>query len=769
MNQTPNTPPTSDVEARLATWLEEGPTSGPDELLSRTFARTRSTPQQRVWRHRLLQPTRSSLMNTTLKFAAIGIVALAIGIGIGPLLTNSPDDASPAAASPSASEGPSPDTLREGTLQAGTYTVAPFAPSATWGMCMDPPQDGCRETILDDTIAFTFTVPDGWAGAPFEGLWLAGDHNSPPGGAGLSFGRGGWLYSDPCSATPPPDIGVDVTVEAFANALSNHPSLDVSTPIDITLDGYAGKYLELQVPSDIATCSDGYYPWEPGLYAQGPDQRWHVWIVDVGGVRVVVTSYDYPGTSPEHQAELGAIVDSIRIDAPTDPTIAQTVTSGTADTAIGQLSWSAIRGDADSIPAAKIFETPDGFGAIESTFGRPDSRFWVSSDGEDWTVAPMPVPATGAVGHAVVDGEHWIWSMDDFRLWHSSDFVTWTEVELGVLKPPDVAGVDWGFSTSGPITVGATTLLPWDGVGGTLALDELLDSPLPPGESWRVGKSRESAPELGDERDVWRERDFGQGTPVHMGTIRVLLDGSMVSIIDSDRDAVVARIDAELLGLTGADLADSLNRYGSFGLPGHGAVISDGSVRAFEPPAELEFLDAVGGRFVGMGVEDETGRRLVWASANGLDWESVGPAVTPSSVGLHFELLERLAGNTRLPLQANVLIDESGTQREELWSSDDGLTWVRLGLVYTYPEGFLGPFEAPHGGYLAIGDDLRVHASADGGDWAVVEGLEGVRQSIDEYGGTSRTSVARDAAFIVEIPFSGERLMWVLRLDTLDG
>ena len=37
----------SDVDARLIAWLEEGPSNGPEEVLSRTFARARSTRQDR--------------------------------------------------------------------------------------------------------------------------------------------------------------------------------------------------------------------------------------------------------------------------------------------------------------------------------------------------------------------------------------------------------------------------------------------------------------------------------------------------------------------------------------------------------------------------------------------------------------------------------------------------------------------------------------------------------------------------------------------------
>ena len=45
----------------------------------------------------------------------------------------------------------------------------------------------------------------------------------------------------------------------------------------------------------------------------GPGQRWHLWILDVNGIRVVIQAMDFAGTSAQHQAELRAIVDSIQI------------------------------------------------------------------------------------------------------------------------------------------------------------------------------------------------------------------------------------------------------------------------------------------------------------------------------------------------------------------------------------------------------------------------------------------------------------------------
>jgi hypothetical protein len=120
------------------------------------------------------------------------------------------------------------------------------------------------------------------------------------------------------------DIPVGPTVADFVDAVANHPILDTTTPVDVTLAGYTGKSFDLQVPADISMCetepgnpSSGpmYRPWEPGIYAQGPGHRWHLWVLDVDGVRVVVQSMDYAGTSAARRAELQAMVDSIRIES----------------------------------------------------------------------------------------------------------------------------------------------------------------------------------------------------------------------------------------------------------------------------------------------------------------------------------------------------------------------------------------------------------------------------------------------------------------------
>ncbi len=47
--------------------------------------------------------------------------------------------------------------------------------------------------------------------------------------------------------------------------------------------------------------------------AQGPSHKRHLWILDIEGIRVVVETADFAGTTVEDLAELQAIVDSIQI------------------------------------------------------------------------------------------------------------------------------------------------------------------------------------------------------------------------------------------------------------------------------------------------------------------------------------------------------------------------------------------------------------------------------------------------------------------------
>jgi hypothetical protein len=313
------------LERAARSWLEAGPTEAPDRAVEAALLRIQTTSQERDLRI----PWRLTKMTTPARVATAAVIGVLVvggalfmlgrpgqsGVGgPGPTATSTPTT-SPTPV-PSASASSSPGPIGEGPLEAGQHMAEPFAPPYGNGVCNDPPQPGCSDTARDDTIRFTFTVPDGWAsndsGAainkPATG-WVA------PHGMGLLFDRGGWLRSDPCIKVDTlPDIPVGPSVDDFANALADHPLIDATTPTSVALGGYSGKYMDLQLPSDVTDCTFAYYAWVPSMPAQGPSHRRHLWILDVEGIRVVVQTADFAGTTVSDLAELQAIVDSIQIE-----------------------------------------------------------------------------------------------------------------------------------------------------------------------------------------------------------------------------------------------------------------------------------------------------------------------------------------------------------------------------------------------------------------------------------------------------------------------
>jgi hypothetical protein len=106
---------------------------------------------------------------------------------------------------------------------------------------------------------------------------------------------------------------VGPTVGDFAAALGAQKVNRATTPIDTTLGGYSGKRMDLRLPTDVASCDDGrFIPWEGTIHAQGPDNHWRLWILDVAGDRVIVETDWVPATPAADIAVGQAVVDSIR-------------------------------------------------------------------------------------------------------------------------------------------------------------------------------------------------------------------------------------------------------------------------------------------------------------------------------------------------------------------------------------------------------------------------------------------------------------------------
>ena len=298
-------------ERIVLSWLREDQHENAERVLLRALDEVDTTPQRRSW----WPAWRSQDVNTQIK-ALLAVAAVVVVAVVGyNLLPGRDGVGGPQTPIPTVAPSPSTSPTQESTVPPSTYTFMPFGPEGGFGMCgpadVDP---DCVEDPRDDTITFTYTIPEGWADLRSLGgaAWI--DDNAPPDGAAVQITRGGWLYSEPCTSDDQvqPDIAVGPSVDDFVTALVDHPLLDVTTPVDVTLAGYSGKYLDLQVPDDISECVR-YRPMDAHIYAQGRGHRWHMWVIDVGGVRVLVEGNDYAGTSAERLAEEQAIIDSIEI------------------------------------------------------------------------------------------------------------------------------------------------------------------------------------------------------------------------------------------------------------------------------------------------------------------------------------------------------------------------------------------------------------------------------------------------------------------------
>jgi hypothetical protein len=285
----------------VRSWLEEGVTALPDRVLDTVLDQVPATPQRRSW----WPSRRFSEMNNVTRLAIGAAAVLAVAVlgynllprsqGFGGQPTPSPTIA------PSPSPSPSPSPAATPGLK--TFTFKPFVG--------DDPED--------DAITVTLQYPEGWTRGGDPVVVVFDSVGADAWAAGLRVARGYSLYSDPCRPTDGiavadgADIEVGPTVAEFVTALDTHPLLDVTTPVDVTVGGYSGKYLVLSAPADISGCVR-YRPIGGDTpYAQGPAMRWLLWVLDVQGIRVVIEGQDYPATSAQHQADLQAIVDSIQI------------------------------------------------------------------------------------------------------------------------------------------------------------------------------------------------------------------------------------------------------------------------------------------------------------------------------------------------------------------------------------------------------------------------------------------------------------------------
>jgi len=237
----------------LRSWLHEDRHEVAEPIVDTVLAKISSTPQRRTRR----TAGRDSLVNTYLKYALAAAAVVVIAVVVINLLPGSPapgGEPSPSPQpTPSATASAEPSAPTDGSLAVGSSHVL-WARLGAYG------------------IDINVTIPGaGWFGAPGEGVLKKNNNADAPDGAGLIvFARTNdilvglgdvYVYGDPCHwATTKPSTPVETVDEAIA-ALSAQPSRDATSPVDVTYDGYAGKYITLHVPDDavFSDCDEGEF------------------------------------------------------------------------------------------------------------------------------------------------------------------------------------------------------------------------------------------------------------------------------------------------------------------------------------------------------------------------------------------------------------------------------------------------------------------------------------------------------------------------------
>ncbi len=242
-------------------------------------------------------PTSEVRSRRRLAMAAAAVVAV---IGVAAIAINSMNS----------EDGVEPAPAVQPTVAPSTLATTPIAPRTETGFFAG--RDG---------VPVTFIVPDDDWGVP-QGWWVV--HSKRPGReeSGVAFWDVGNIYAEGCQwvlVDPPVGPTVDDLVSAFANL----PGLAPTAAVDVTVDGYVGKQIEFTVP-DSNECKEGQFAlWQkdgnqdvagpPDWGHPYPNMHNQLWILDVGGTRLVIDAYSFPDTSPQDRAALDAVLASIQI------------------------------------------------------------------------------------------------------------------------------------------------------------------------------------------------------------------------------------------------------------------------------------------------------------------------------------------------------------------------------------------------------------------------------------------------------------------------
>ena len=295
-----------DPDRLIHAFLQEGE----EQLVDQIYDTVRAEIEQKRQRA-IFGPWRTPIVNRIVGFG-LAAAALVVAVVIGSQFLRSPTDVGPgvvATPTPEATAEPTPPG--DGSLPVGQ-------PHSLWSQPLG--------------VSIVVTIPEsGWYGEPEGGILTKNDNADAPDGAGLIvFGRTNdvivgsgdlYVYGNPCQwASTKPDAPVTTVREAVA-ALSAQASRDATAPMDVRVDGHAGKAITLHVPDDavFTDCDRGEFRTfvegeDSARYHQDPGQIDLLWVLDVNGELVIIDVAYYEGTPESVLDEMGAIVESATLD-----------------------------------------------------------------------------------------------------------------------------------------------------------------------------------------------------------------------------------------------------------------------------------------------------------------------------------------------------------------------------------------------------------------------------------------------------------------------
>jgi len=232
--------------------------------------------------------------------------------GTSPSPSVQPSEAAVASAASTSSTAPTPGPVTD-FLAGGRYLFRPLAEAPS--------------------LTIVATGPAAWRGFPSFAMDGPGPVGiDAPSGIGIAFLSADGVYRDPCHwdllgngvEGQPSDVVVGPTVDDLVTALRANTFYTSTAATPVTIDGYAGQELEIQLPDDsFTTCDrtpgdvDGHafvFSGKAGLYVYGPSNRWHLFILNVDGTRLLVAVFSYPGTPQAALDTAQNVIDTMEIN-----------------------------------------------------------------------------------------------------------------------------------------------------------------------------------------------------------------------------------------------------------------------------------------------------------------------------------------------------------------------------------------------------------------------------------------------------------------------